>query len=264
MQATSQPLLISAPFGMPLQIINTPRYHWDNHSRGDDSFVILQLTLQGAGIFELGGTPHPVPEDHLFIALVPEASVYYYPREATEPWHCAWVNFYGPLGVSLLRQLREAFGPVLPLPRRTAARAHFTHLTETTQPRTPVHDPYERSAAAYTFLMEWTRELALPHTGLNATDPVQTALALCRARYREPLGVKELAAAVGLTREHFSRLFAERTGTTPARHLRELRVAMAREMMQNPGTLLTEVALRCGFPSVRALRRALASVVSQK
>lgn len=83
---------------------------------------------------------------------------------------------------------------------------------------------------------------------------------ICRARFREPLGIKELAAHAGLSREHLTRIFTERTGISPARHLRQLRVAAAREMLDHSGMTLKETALRCGFPSAKSLQHALRAV----
>jgi len=104
--------------------------------------------------------------------------------------------------------------------------------------------------------MEWTRQLT--HPTQTDHDPVKTAMAICQSRFREPLGTKELAAETGLSREHLSRLFSERTGVSPGSYLRQLRVNAARQMLKERNLLLKEIALRCGFPSVRSLQRALA------
>ncbi len=247
-------ILISTPYGCALETTQTPRYYWDNAQRGKDQFVIVQWTLEGEGMFEQEGVEHPVPPGNALIVISPEPTKYYYPKQGREPWRYRWLNFYGPLAILLFRELREAFGPVLPLPDASAAGMMAQKLAEVARARLPV-DPYESSAAAYGFIMEWTRQLSRP--AMEAADPVQVALALCAARFREPLGVKELAAQTGLSREHFTRVFTEATGKSPARHLRDLRVAAAQQMMRRPAVPLKEVALRCGFPSVRSLRQAL-------
>jgi len=247
-------VLLSMPFGDALQSISSPRYCWDSTQRGKESFVIIQWTLEGEGVFEWQGERHAVRMGEAFIAIVPEVSKYYYPKQSPEPWKVAWLNFYGSLAESLFRQLREAFGPVVPLPNRSAAGVMALRLAELAKSRA-FPDPHEASVAGYAFVVEWLRQLTRPMMQLG--DPVQVAVALCAARFREPLGVKELAAQTGLTREHFTRLFTERMGKPPARYLRELRVNAAQQMLRRQGAPLKEVALRCGFPSVRSLRQAL-------
>ena len=243
-------LPITCPYKTRREEVQTTRYTWHNDRRGNDPFVILQWTHEGSGVFTLRGRDHPVPPHHAFLAIIPERSAYRFPAEASEPWVFSWLNFYGPTALEVCGQLREQFGPVLPLPATGRAR----HALEQLLAGYP-GDTYETSAACYSFLMSWAQELS--HPALSGGDPVEAALRICSARFREPLAVKELADAVGLTREHFTRLFTETTGQSPARHLRALRLAAARELRKVPGLPQEEIALRSGFPSAKALRRAL-------
>lgn len=252
MPASDSSFLLYSPFAPHGETIVSTRYYWDNARRGNDRFVIIQKTLSGCGMFETDGKTQAVPEDHAFIAVVPEESVYYYPREATEPWVLSWINIYGEFACRLISSFRQTYGAVLPLPRKSAAGLVYERLSSGLE--NPA-DSFGNSALCYQFLMEWARQLAQPK--LQEQSPVEVALNLCATRFREPLGVKELADATGLTREHFTRLFTEQTGTSPARYLRDLRTRAAREMMEIGGIPAKEVALRSGFPSVRSLRAAL-------
>ena len=249
-------IFLSIPFGDGLSSAYSPRYCWNNAMRGQEEFVILQWTLEGEGCFEIEGKSWPVREEETFIAIVPEQSEYSFPKQAQEPWNFAWINIYGSLGVALFRQFRMQFGPVVPLPRRSAAGMMFLRLAELAHAgKLPA--PHQASAECYAFLMEWSHQLTRPMLQLG--DPVQVAIALCTARFREPLGVKELAAQTGLSREHFTRIFTERMGKSPARYLRDLRASAAQQMLRKQDAPLKEVAMRCGFPSVRSLKMALAN-----
>lgn len=247
------PLCISLPFGSTDEQVNTSRYHWSNRSRSDVPFVIIQRTVSGEGCFVWEGRPVPVPAGHAFVAAVPEESAYFYPADGKAPWRFSWLNFYGPLAVSLCRELRRQFGPVLPLSPRSPAGSAYAALVRRAVERRPA-DPHLTSASCYGFLMEWARELRRPREG----DVVDAAVRICRSRFHEPLGVKELAQELGLSREHFTRLFADQTGMPPARFLRDLRADAARRMLAGGMVTIREAALRCGFPSPRVLTRALA------
>jgi AraC-like DNA-binding protein len=252
--AVHDSLRISLPFGSTEERITSPRYIWSNRDRGVDQFVIIQRTISGSGAFVWEGRTFPVPENHAFIAMAPEDSSYFFPPDHKAAWRFSWLNFYGPLAVSLCRDLRRQYGPVLPLPRRSSAGSAFEALVRQGESRAPA-DLHDTSLACYAFLMEWARQLS--RLGEDNPDPVETAIRTCRARFREPLGVKELAAASGISREHFTRLFTEKTGSPPALFLRELRAQAAVAMMKDGTILLKEAALRCGFASPRALSRAL-------
>jgi len=254
MNPDSNPHLISVPFGSRIQSVTSARYFWDNNRVADEQFVIVQWTFEGSGIFVREGKEWEVPPGHAFIALVPEDSRYYFPKQATKPWKFSWINFYGPVAISIIQSFQKSFGPVIPLPRRSVAGGMFLRLAEHAEKRS-FQDIYEVSAACYAFLMEWTRQLSVPTH--EKRDRVETVTAMCRSRFREPLGIKELAAETGLTREHLTRIFTAKMGISPGCYLRNLRVDAARQMLTGQETPLKEVALRSGFPSVRSLNKAL-------
>jgi AraC-like DNA-binding protein len=248
-------LTISLPYGALYERRLSPRYYWDNSLRGEDDFVIIQKTLSGTGSFTWEGRSWPVPEGHAFIALVPEHSSYGFPSEGRQAWTFSWLNFAGSLATQLCRDLRLHFGPTLPLPTKSTAGQTFEALIRQARGRA-YSDPWDVSQRCYSFLIEWARQLAEPLA--SARDPAEMAARICQTRFRERIGVKELAWESGVSREHLTRLFTERHGVSPAQYLRRLRTEEARRMLTTLGLPLNEAALRCGFPSPRALSRALA------
>ena len=68
-------------------------------------------------------------------------------------------------------------------------------------------------------------------------------------RLGEPLTLAELAAVAGLSPWHFLRVFKAEQGTTPVRHLADLRLRAAQEMLTSTSRPVTEVAYACGFSS---------------
>lgn len=67
--------------------------------------------------------------------------------------------------------------------------------------------------------------------------------------------VPALAAAVGTSTRHLSRLFQQELGTTPARHVERLRLEAAQTLL-DAGHTVTSAAARSGFGSDESLRRA--------
>jgi AraC family transcriptional regulator len=61
------------------------------------------------------------------------------------------------------------------------------------------------------------------------------------------LGVEDLAAAAGLSPVYFARQFKLRTGRSPHRYLRSLRIKRAKELLGNDCLSIAEIALNCGF-----------------
>jgi len=66
----------------------------------------------------------------------------------------------------------------------------------------------------------------------------------------QDISVDELAAAAGVSKPHFARLFKNTLGVTPYRYVLKMRLDKGLEMLRGPGGLpLADVALQCGFSS---------------
>jgi len=240
-------LLMEPSFGERAETVTGSRYRWNNAQRGKERFVIIQRTITGEGQFLFGGLTHAVPAKHAFLAIVPEPSEYFHAPGRSGAWSFDWMNFYGPLAVSLWAEFRERFGPVVLLPDDSSPMTLFRKLLLGL--KAGGEDVHRMSADAYAFLMEWTRWLE--RSECRPVDAVSRVVELCRERYREPIGVKELAAEVGISREHLTRIFAERTGSSPARFLRSLRHDAARTLRAQSRLSAKEIAMRCGLSSLR-------------
>jgi transcriptional regulator GlxA family with amidase domain len=70
------------------------------------------------------------------------------------------------------------------------------------------------------------------------------------------LGAARLAALVGVSERHLSRLFAEHVGRTPGRLVRDARLEAASRLLADTSEPLTTIARRCGFSSAESLRQA--------
>jgi transcriptional regulator GlxA family with amidase domain len=76
-----------------------------------------------------------------------------------------------------------------------------------------------------------------------------------------PLAVPELARRANLSTRHFSRVFREEVGATPARYVERMRIARARGLLEVTGLPMGEVARRCGFTTVETFLRSFGRVL---
>jgi AraC-like DNA-binding protein len=73
---------------------------------------------------------------------------------------------------------------------------------------------------------------------------------LADARYAEPIGVEEMAAAAGLSRAHFSREFRRVFGESPGGYLLTRRLERASSLLRGTDYSVAEVCLEVGLTSV--------------
>ena len=87
----------------------------------------------------------------------------------------------------------------------------------------------------------------LPATRQAPPAWIKRAEELLRDRWNEPVGLEELAAAVGVHPVTLSRYFPRYFAGTMGQYLRKLRVARALTLIQNTPLSLTQIAYECGF-----------------
>ena len=88
---------------------------------------------------------------------------------------------------------------------------------------------------------------------MNVVHPVRHLLRakdLADARYREPLGVDDLARAAGLSRAHFSREFRRAFGEPPHAYLLTRRLERAAALLRTTDHSVAEICFLVGLKSV--------------
>ncbi len=93
-------------------------------------------------------------------------------------------------------------------------------------------------------------------------DCFDLALAHAAAHPQDDLSVARLADLAAMSRRHFSRVFRERTGTTPARWIERIRVDAARALLEQGEETMPRVASEAGFGSEHTMRQAFQRVVA--
>lgn len=87
-------------------------------------------------------------------------------------------------------------------------------------------------------------------------QPIRDACDLIHQSPEANLSVTNLAAIVGMSERHFTRVFRNEVGESPARYVDRIRVEAARSILERETTGLAAVAKRTGFSSAEVLRRA--------
>lgn len=73
--------------------------------------------------------------------------------------------------------------------------------------------------------------------------------------YMEELTLEDVAASIGFSKYHFSRLFRQYTNFTFCDYVNYRRIKVAEELLVLPDLSITEVALQSGFPSISTFNR---------
>jgi transcriptional regulator GlxA family with amidase domain len=85
-------------------------------------------------------------------------------------------------------------------------------------------------------------------------DDVSRAATWARSRLGDGIGVRDLAAAVGLSARTFARRVVAATGLSPIRFLRQLRVERAVELIETSDLSFEEIVYQVGYSDASTLR----------
>ena len=80
------------------------------------------------------------------------------------------------------------------------------------------------------------------------------------ARYAEPITVADLAAAAGLSRAHFSRMFTKTFGESPRAYLQSRRLERAAALLRYTDRSVAEICVMVGLQSIGSFTTSFARV----
>jgi AraC-like DNA-binding protein len=132
----------------------------------------------------------------------------------------------------------------VPAADRAVWLAHLTDLHAELRDR---RDGYADAARAHlTLLLVRLRRLhPRPAEGI---DPLLAAvLDVIESRYREPISLRDVADAVGLTPGHLTTVVGRRTGRTVAQWIAERRMREARRLLADTELAVAEIASHVGY-----------------
>ena len=89
---------------------------------------------------------------------------------------------------------------------------------------------------------------------------LQRAKDLVDSRYAEPITVDDLAAAAGLSRAHFSRMFTRSFGESPRAYLQTRRLERAASLLRHTHPSVADKCVIVGLQSVGAITSSFARV----
>lgn len=95
------------------------------------------------------------------------------------------------------------------------------------------------------------------------SDRIQQALGHARSHLKNILSVEELADAAHLSPRQFSRAFRSETGQSPAKAVEQMRVEVARLMIEDGRHSLDVIADETGFADRERMRRAFLRILGQ-
>jgi AraC-like DNA-binding protein len=232
------------PTSAGYEVRTDANYSWDGRKRGQTPFTVLQYTISGAGNLRYGNRSYRTRPGEVMLVVIPHAHRYWV--ENGGRWEFFWVSMHGAEALRIHREVLAAAGPVFKINAETIETlAGCTHELATERDISPAR----ASAISYAALMALYDDVFGPHP----VDPEQNhelkrVIEHIGSRLHLPLPVSELAQLSGLSRAHFSRMFAAQQGVPPAQFVLQKRLERAVKLLTMAADLpVKDISGMCGF-----------------
>lgn len=208
---------------------------------------ILIYCIDGEGVIHIQSRDFQLKANEFFIIPAGEQHKYWSDRDA--PWSIYWLHFGGKHSFFF----REFYGRVMRIEQSVRAKTDdrlrmFNEiLTALELGFSPENVNYANmclhSLLASFFYIEAFRSVK----GFQGTNPVDKAILYMQQSIDKMLTVRDLADHVDLSESHFSKVFRNKTGSSPLDYFISLKMQEAIRLLSNQSLKIKEVAYKLGY-----------------
>ncbi|WFS00421.1 AraC family transcriptional regulator [Rhizobium tumorigenes] len=247
--------LHAMPTSAGYEIRQNETYDWDGRKRGQTPFTVLQHTVSGEGRLRYENRNYRLGPGDTLLVMVPHNHRYW--LEKNSRWEYFWISMNGEEALRIHQLILEAAGPLLKLPQGTIDQLADCSL----QLIHGAKSPAQASTVAYSAAMALYDGVFGSHAFMQTQSAMQAVIDHINANLDKPLPVEELAEVSGLSRAHFSRVFAESEGLPPAEFVMQQRMQRAATLLTKAAFLpVKEVAIMSGFDDANYFSKAFRRV----
>lgn len=219
------------------QVQADPSY--DVHRQVDRPSWVVVRTLGGAGSLSARGNVYQLGAETLLLVELPSVRRY---RCEQDAWHFWWAELSGPLPDTLPSYT------VMTAPAQNGddelLHQCFQYLRR--------EDTADRRLAIASFQLVLHRWLAWQSRATSRAphrEALERVIDAMHEKLDQPLEVRQMARLAHLSERRFRQVFRDYTGSSPKTYYDNLRLALARDFLQQGLYTVAEVADRLGYSS---------------
>jgi AraC-like DNA-binding protein len=210
----------------------------------DYSFVHV---THGAGLFRVRGA-RALPVTAGDVLVIYPGEWHDYAPDPETGWKEYWIMFNGRQAGHLVRQIN--------LPRRTplihygadqSLHPLFSQMLDVAATTPPFADLIHTGLVLQMAAHIQSRLQLQREQGDREESFIQQAKQRMASIGNQPLDMQALAHELGVSYPHFRRVFRQSTGLPPRQYLLNLKINMAKQLMEDQGLKLSAVARKAGF-----------------
>ncbi len=215
----------------------------------------LTITLSGRGVLQVGQKHYDLLPGTAFIYRDCDQNVSYYcPDDAEEKWHFIWINFSGAESERLISIINRHYGYFFDLHGDKAIEKELMSYRDFSG-QTLMLTPFGAAKIAMDIFNNLCRSSAEAKNSSGEFDMINKVHQLMANSFGETVSTVTLASKLGISREHLSRLYHAKTGSTIKEYQMEQRMTEALTLLQKTSMTCKEIAYHCHFESYSSFFR---------
>ncbi len=222
------------------------RNHFRKRKKGNKEHILIYC-IDGKGIIHTGENIYKLYPNTFFIINAYEAHSYWASKE--DPWSIYWLHFGGDRSFQFKQYFHKVFSIEPAMNSRINDRINLFNeiLTSLESGFSKNNIEYANlclnSLLASFFYWDTYRTVR----GLKSSDPVDESILYMQKNIEHDLKIKDLSTHVNLSESHYSKLFKNKTGSSPLDYFINLKMQEAIRLLTNRSMRIKEVAYNLGY-----------------
>jgi AraC family transcriptional regulator of arabinose operon len=219
-------------------------YHDRERKIGSNQYILLYC-IDGEGHAYINDQIYPLKPNNYII--IPKNIAHRYKSSNTNPWSIYWVHFSGLTAETIyLRSLEQGLLHVHAIPYDKDRINLFEQIYAMLE-----HSFHEKEMEITNLYLQHFIASLVYYKQLSPViydnDTVSTSIAYMKLNIRKKLLIEELATKCGVSVSHYSRLFRQKTGSSPINYFNLLKIQNSCQYLYFTDLSIKEIAITLGI-----------------
>lgn len=220
--------------------------HYRKRKKGINEHILIYC-INGSGSIYIGNNVYQLVANSYFVIHAQEAHSYWASEDS--PWSIYWLHFGGERSFCF----EEFFGRIIPIEQTLNSRID-DRINLFNEIITALESGFSKERIEYAnlclnnllasfFFVETFRIIK----GFKSSDPVDHSIIFMKKNLKKNLKISDISDHVSLSESHLSKIFRNKTGSSPLDYFINLKLQEAIRLLTNESLKIKEAAYRLGY-----------------
>ncbi len=253
-EVTSRQEALPFPDIVVEEIQRSPVYYIDRRKGTNMRGCQLSYTLSGEGIFRIDRQDIRMKPGMAFLQCHNDRhNSYCYPPDGKVPWRFLWISFSSKTAENIVKAVNREYGYIFHLPQDSGIIKKLKNY-ENYRGRLQVITPLEGA----TIFMDVITRLADVESRKEETvssELIRLVHEYIYVNLEDNINIRNIAAHLGISREHLARVFKQQLGESPSNYLHRKKMMRACKLLLETNLTVGEIADKLGYTTSAAFIR---------